>query len=141
MASRVGLGLRECPQPNIIGLAMPEKKPKPNYLTQMVDALSRMEGIPPFVREHYFAAGRAWAFDIAWPDFMMAVEYEGNTWVGGYSRHTTGMGYRLDVTKYNEAASLGWCVIRITSDMVRDFSYIDVIVTALLVRIAEAYDE
>lgn len=93
--------------------------------------------MPPATRECYFYPGRQWRFDIAWPERKVAVEYEGNTWVAGGSRHNTGIGYRLDVEKYNAAAVQGWCVIRVTSDMLRDLTYIRPILLAWELRGSE----
>lgn len=78
------------------------------------------------LREHTFAKPRRWRFDFAWPDLMIAFEYEGGTWSGG--AHTRGGHYRSDCEKYNTAALMGWLVIRATADMVRDgsaFQYLE----------------
>lgn len=76
------------------------------------------------VREYRFSE-RGWRFDLALPDYNVAVEYEG-IWAGqesgsgsGKSRHTTGAGYQEDCHKYNRAALDGWIVLRFTS---ADFS-------------------
>jgi len=74
-------------------------------------------GIAPPIREWRFC-GRLWRFDFAWIDQRIAGELEGGTWSGG--RHTTGKGYAGDVEKYNEAALLGWFVIRFTPAQVKD---------------------
>lgn len=84
-------------------------------------------------RECYFAIGRAWRFDLAWPEWMIAVEYEGASWVQG-GAHNSGGGYRSDVDKYNEAAALGWCVIRVTADMVRDMAFLAPVLMAMELR-------
>lgn len=71
--------------------------------------------LPEFnVRFHH---KRQWKFDFAWNNRKIAVEIEGGTWTGG--RHTTGDGFRKDCEKYNEAALLGWLVLRFTTDQVR----------------------
>jgi hypothetical protein len=48
----------------------------------------------------------------------LAAEIEGATWTQG--RHTRGKGFEEDCTKYNEAALLGWNVLRFTTEMVQD---------------------
>lgn len=68
--------------------------------------------------EFRFHATRRWRFDFAWPDERVACEVEGGTWVKG--AHSRGKHYESDCTKYNEAALLGWVVIRVTTDMVKD---------------------
>ena len=60
--------------------------------------------------EHRFHPTRKWRFDYAWEDHRVALEVEGGVWVGG--RHTSGAGFVKDVEKYNEAACLGWRIIR-----------------------------
>jgi hypothetical protein len=56
---------------------------------------------------------RRWRFDMALPAYKIAVEYEGIN--GKQSRHTSIKGYTGDTEKYNEAALLGWMVIRKTA--------------------------
>lgn len=56
------------------------------------------------------------AFDLAWPEFRLAVEAEGGVWTGG--RHVRGQGYTDDCRKYNYAALLGWRVLRFTTEMI-----------------------
>jgi hypothetical protein len=73
-------------------------------------------GLPQPVRELVFARPRRWRFDLAWPDYLVATEAEGATWVQG--RHTTGAGFAADVIKYNEAAIRGWLVLRFTSNQI-----------------------
>ncbi len=79
----------------------------------MLRALSPMTPTPE--KEYRFYARRKWRFDRAWPGKMVAVEIEGGVYSGG--RHTRGKGFEDDCEKYNMAASLGWCVIRITAGM------------------------
>lgn len=73
-------------------------------------------GIPDPVSEYRFHPTRKWRFDFAWPDRWVAVEVEGGTWSGG--RHTRGGGFQKDCEKYNNAALLGWIVLRFTKDMI-----------------------
>lgn len=73
---------------------------------------------PGAVAEHRFHETRRWRFDWSWPHLKLAVEYEG-IYGRGKSRHTAG-GFVGDCEKYSAAAILGWCVIRVTADMVRD---------------------
>jgi len=78
---------------------------------RLADLLNR-EGVTGYVREHRFHGTRKWRFDFAWPQHLVAVEVEGGTWVGG--RHTRGSGFAKDCEKYNEAACLGWRLVRVT---------------------------
>ena len=78
--------------------------------------------LPSPAIEYLFAkeVGRAFRFDFAWPehDPPIAVETEGGTWNRG--RHVRGRGFEKDAEKYNQAALLGWVVLRVTGAMIRD---------------------
>lgn len=76
----------------------------------------RVASITPPVTEFRFHKKRLWRFDFAWPESLVALEVEGGTWTNG--RHTRGTGFESDCEKYNEAAILGWCVLRATGTMV-----------------------
>lgn len=65
-------------------------------------------------KEYRFHPTRKWRFDYAISAIKLAVEVEGGVWTGG--RHTSSKGFLGDMEKYNEAALLGWCLIRITPD-------------------------
>lgn len=71
---------------------------------------------PALVREYKFHPERKWRFDFAHLKSKVAIEIEGGTWSGG--RHTRGSGYSNDCEKYNEAAKLGWCVLRYTAEKI-----------------------
>ena len=76
-------------------------------------------GLPEPECEYQFAwPRRLWRFDMAWPGKMLAVEVEGGVWTRG--RHVRGAGFAADCEKYNEAALLGWRVLRVTGEMVQD---------------------
>lgn len=84
-------------------------------------------GIPEPEREWPFGHGRC-RFDLAWPDYNLAVEVEGGTWMQG--RHSRGTGYAKDCEKYNAATLMGWRVLRVTSDMVRNGKALTAVKTA-----------
>lgn len=79
--------------------------------------------------EHRFHPTRRWRFDYAWPQIKLALEVEGGTWTGG--RHVSGAGYSRDCEKYNEAAILGWRVLRVTTDMISSGAAFDQVERAL----------
>jgi len=62
-------------------------------------------------REYQFHPERKWRFDFAHPYTQTAFEVEGGVWSQG--RHTRGAGFIEDCEKYNEAARLGWTVVRL----------------------------
>jgi hypothetical protein len=91
----------------------------------------RMAGLPDPVEEYRFAPPRRWRFDLAWPDpaIKLAVEIEGGVWTGG--RHTRPSGYLKDIEKYNQAAIMGWRLVRITPAMVKSGEALALIERAL----------
>lgn len=75
--------------------------------------LQREEKIGKVVEELRFHPVRRWRFDWAIPQMKVAIEYEGI--ISAKSRHTTIKGFTGDTEKYNEAAKLGWKVLRYTA--------------------------
>ncbi len=69
-------------------------------------------GLPEPVTELEFHPARGWRFDFAWPEYKVALECEGGVRSGG--RHIQPEGFLKDMEKYNEAALLGWRVLRVT---------------------------
>ena len=84
-------------------------KHNPKVVMAFFDSYS----IPRPELEYGFHATRKWRFDMAWDYhvFRLALEIEGGVWTGG--RHTSGAGFVKDMEKYNEAAAIGWRVIRV----------------------------
>ena len=78
---------------------------------------------PPHVREHRFHARRKWRFDWAWPAQRVALEFEGGQYTA--SRHRSVKGFAGDCEKYNEAALLGWTLIRVTRDHLDSGAYLE----------------
>lgn len=76
----------------------------------------RAVGLPEPAREYRFHPVRRWRFDYAYPAERLGIECEGGTWARG--RHTRGAGYAKDAEKYDEAAILGWRVLRFTRDQI-----------------------
>ena len=74
--------------------------------------------LPQPQMELRFHPVRRWRFDFAWIPEKVALEVDGGTWTGG--RHIRGTGYENDCIKLDEAAILGWTVIRATTNMVKD---------------------
>lgn len=80
-------------------------------------------------REFRFDPVRKWRFDFAWPDKMVAVEVEGGIWTGG--RHTRGVGFLNDCSKYNHASLLGWMILRFPVEVIESGEALQVIEKAL----------
>jgi very-short-patch-repair endonuclease len=63
-----------------------------------------------------FALKRKHRFDFAFPDYLVAVEIEGNAWnVKGGGKHMQD----TDLEKYNIAAWMGWRVFRYSPAMLK----------------------
>jgi very-short-patch-repair endonuclease len=80
--------------------------------------------------EYRFHPTRKWRFDVAFLSEKVAVEIEGGVWQ--YGRHNRASGFLKDLEKYNEAAMLGWRVIRTPWEWLEDGSIVPVIIEALL---------
>lgn len=102
---------------------------KTDIATQM-----KVAGLPGPELEWKYHPARKWAFDWAWPALKVAAEREGGTWKDGGGRHNRAAGFREDAVKYDEAAILGWLVIRFTSDMEASGVALDLIERALKAR-------
>jgi hypothetical protein len=100
------------PSPRAKGAAKPIRQK--THTDLMNDAWFSSHGLPAPVPEFIFARPRKWRFDFAWPDKMVALEIEGGVWSGG--RHTRGAGFLGDMEKYNQAAVMGWRVVRCVPD-------------------------
>lgn len=72
----------------------------------------RALGIPEPEPEYRFAPPRRWRFDHAWVDAKVALEVDGGVWQ--YGRHNRATGFLKDCEKLNEAACLGWRILRVT---------------------------
>lgn len=66
------------------------------------------------VKEYLFHPDRKWRFDYAIPSHKVAIEIDGAVWTMG--RHNRPEGYINDMEKLNTAASMGWLVLRFTTD-------------------------
>ena len=72
-----------------------------------------------FVREYKFHPTRRWRFDFAFPDYMIAIEFQGGQYTRG--RHTRPVGFGRDCEKLRHAAILGWRVLLYTTNDLRKF--------------------
>jgi len=69
-----------------------------------------------FTTEYKFHPTRHWRADFCLPKGIL-VEVDGAIWTQG--RHTRGLGFEADMDKLNEAALLGWRVLRFSTGMVK----------------------
>lgn len=102
---------------------------KLNYETIIRGAISaiRDNQLPMPTAEWKFHPERLWRFDFAWPQEKIALEVEGLTASGG--RHQRLAGYEADCEKYNQAALLGWIVLRCSASQLRrdPFRYLEMV--------------
>jgi very-short-patch-repair endonuclease len=93
-------------------------------LEATVELWLRTLDAPECVREYRFHPTRRWRFDFAWPEKMLAVE------VSGFGHHKLSR-FKGDIEKFNEAAMLGWRVVRLWTDDIRSGAAYDVLEKAL----------
>lgn len=74
------------------------------------------------MREHPFMM-KNYRFDYAWPEYMIAIEYQGGTFMGK-SGHKNVSGQTRDCKKINEAQLKGWLVILVNPKTIDDGSFI-----------------
>ena len=82
--------------------------------------------------EFKFHATRRWRFDYCWIDEKIALEVEGGIWING--RHNRGSGFIKDMEKYNNAALLGYRVIKCTPKTLTDINNIELIKNILQIK-------
>ena len=66
-------------------------------------------------REFRFHDKRRWRFDLAWPDYKVAVEIDGGQFKKFGGRHARDS----DREKMNNAVILGWSVLRFSGEMIK----------------------
>lgn len=72
------------------------------------------------VREFRFHPIRKWRFDFAWPEQKIAVEVQGGIWLGKSGAHTSGKGRTRDIEKSNMAAKMGWRMLQIAPEHIKN---------------------
>lgn len=77
-------------------------------------------GFKDFVREHVFAPPRKFRFDFAFVGPKIAVEVEGGVWRRGGGAHSHPTNIMRDLEKHNLSVVLGWRVLRVTTDQVKN---------------------
>lgn len=92
-------------------------KAKNDYKAKFLSDLAMLH-VPAPILEFVFASPRRWRFDFCWPDQMIAVEYQGGTYMRGKSGHSNVAGLERDYEKFTEASLRGWRVILINAKTV-----------------------
>ena len=100
-------------------------------------AHARAYALPPPEREYRFWPTRRWRFDLAWPEFRVAVEVDGGVYARGDDgqqggRHQRPEGFERDCEKLSLAAAHGWRVLKVTPRQVQDGRAVEWLAHALL---------
>ena len=74
---------------------------------------------PAWELEYRFHPVRRWRFDIAWPQYKIAVEIEGVVYGSAGGRHQRAKGLEADCEKYNVAVLSGWLLLRFTPHQIK----------------------
>lgn len=89
----------------------------------------KQETCAEYELEYRFHPTRRWRFDAAFPSVKVALEVEGGLWQ--YGRHNRAAGFLRDCEKYNEAAALGWRIIRAPWRWIEDGTIIRQVINAV----------
>lgn len=86
------------------------------------------EGLPLPILEYAFdmqlgGSGRGWRFDLAWPP-VLAVEVDGGV-------HKLTNRFNADIEKHQAAFKLGWKLLRVSPDDVKDGTALELVRKAL----------
>ena len=104
----------------------------PEYLAKIIEA----EGLPSPEREYKFHPVRKWQLDLAWPEYMLAVEVQGGIWMqttktGRPKGHAHPKRFLEDIEKQNEAVLAGWRLLQVTPEMIDDAQALELVSRAL----------
>jgi very-short-patch-repair endonuclease len=88
-------------------------------------------GLPRPDREWRFSTERRWRFDYGFPEHKLALEVDGGLFLPGGGRHNRALGMLKDAEKFNEAAVLGWRVLKVQPKFLANFATLDLIARAL----------
>lgn len=94
--------------------------------------LCASSGLPQPELEFRFHPQRRWRLDFAWPPLRLALEVEGGAWLPGGGRHNRGRGFLADMTKYNAAVLLGWRILRVTPQQLKNGQALALVGEAML---------
>lgn len=100
-------------------MTLTDRKPSPSASVSCpVDVT---HGASQIEKEYRFHPSRKWRFDYAIPKYKIAIEIQGGIWTMG--RHVRGVGYLSDMEKFNEAQLLGWIVLMVTPQQMKEKIY------------------
>lgn len=110
--------------------------------TKLEDALRfalKIERLPPPVLQFQFCETRKWRTDFAWPEEKILLEVEGGIWrknhLGQWAgAHSFPANILRDIEKQNAAALMGYSYLRVTKDMIKDGTAVELIKKMLAVK-------
>lgn len=92
----------------------------------------KQNGLPVPVPEYHWHPTRKFRADFAWPVHKVILEVEGGVWNSG--KHGRGSGIVKDIEKGNEAAAMGWRVLRCVPKELLTKATIDYLKSAILAK-------
>lgn len=92
-----------------------------------LDLALRALQFPAYQREYRFDSVRLWRLDFAWPERKVAVEVEGGIWRRGGGAHSHPTNILRDIEKHNAYTLAGWKVYRVTGEMVKQGTAVDLL--------------
>lgn len=103
---------RQSTTPTQPSVSKPKKPRRPPLSSKEVADFFRAR-FPGVEHEFTFHPERNWAFDLAWPEHMIAVEIESH-------HHVFVKRFHEDMEKYNEGHLLGWTIYRTTRKFIEN---------------------
>jgi very-short-patch-repair endonuclease len=90
-------------------------------------------GLPKPVTQYPFAEsmGRKFKADFAWPEAKLLVEVIGGIWQKGGGGHSHPMHIVKDIERQQHAVLLGWFVLPVTTDQVKNGEALTLVESAL----------
>ncbi|SRR5579883_2972172 len=76
----------------------------------------------PLIPEYYFCKPRRFRADFAHVETMTLIDIQGGVWMGGKSKHSSGVGITRDCEKLFLANTNGFAMFYLTSNMIADES-------------------
>lgn len=109
-------------------LKSPRKNRKERFEQDLASQI-RAHRLPEPVEQHPFAAelGRKFRADFAWPakEFRFLLEVQGGIFMRGGGGHSHPMHIVKDIERQQLAALLGWYLVPVTTDQVKNGKAID----------------
>lgn len=121
---------------------MPKRKKQSQKATledQFMGTWERLwPNLPPPLRQYPVKnpeTNRFWRIDFSWPEWRLAVEIQGGSFVGG--RHNSAVGQARDYAKHNHLTANGWRVLYFSTPMLRSVEDVVEIVAEILCHAKE----